>query len=62
MLLSKLFSEPSKSLVEPKEDMHVKATEIVTSNLLSLIRHSHVEHNILVNVALKKLLENDLRQ
>ena len=37
--------------------VHIKATEIVSSDLISLIRHSHAEHELLVDVALNKLLK-----
>ena len=39
--------------------MHIKATEIVTLDLLFLIQHLHAEHDILLNTALKKLLEKE---
>ena len=57
LLLSKLFLASSKTLVNEDKDKHIKATEIVSSNLLSLIRHSRVEHNLLVDTALQKLLK-----
>ena len=57
LLPSKLFTESSKTLVEPSKDRHVKATEIISLDILSLIQHSHAGHNLLVNVALNKLLE-----
>ena len=57
LLPSKFFTESSETLVEPDKDMHIKVTEIISLDLLTLIRHLHSEQDLLVGVALKKLLK-----
>ena len=44
-------------LVDTTPSVHVKATKIISSDLISLIRHSCAEHELLVDVALNKLLK-----
>ena len=57
LLLSRLFNSSSQTLVDTIPSVHVKATEIISLDLISLIRHSCAEHELLVNVALNKLLK-----
>ena len=57
LLPSKLFNNSSQTLIDTSPSIHVKATEIVSSDLISLIRHSRSEHELLVDVALNKLLK-----
>ena len=57
LFLSRLFSDSSEILVESDEDIHVKATQIILSDLLSLIQHSCSDCNLLVDIALNKLLK-----
>ena len=57
LLLSRLFNNSSQTLVGSTTNVHVKATEIALSDLISLIRHLHSEHDLLVNIALNKLLK-----
>ena len=57
LLLSRLFNSSSQTLVDTIPSVHVKATEIISLDLISLIQHSCTEHELLVNVALNKLLK-----
>ena len=56
LLPSRLFNNSSKILVNPSQNIHVKATESVSSDLISLIQHSRSEHDIITDAALTKLL------
>ena len=57
LLPSRLFNDSNQTLVDSVPSVHVKATEIASSDLISLIQHSHAEHELLVDVALNKLLK-----
>ena len=57
LLLSRIFSNSSETLVELDKEVHIKATQITSSDLISPIQHSCSDHNLLVNVALNKLLK-----
>ena len=57
LLSSKLFNNPNQTLVDSVPSVHVKATEITSLDLISLIQHLHLEHDLLVDIALNKLLK-----
>ena len=57
LLSSRLFNDSNQTLVDSTPSVHVKATEIISSDLISLIRHLRAEHELLVDVALNKLLK-----
>ena len=57
LLPARLFSDSNKTLVELNKEVHVKATKIISSDLISLIQHSYLECNLLIDIALDKLLK-----
>ena len=57
LLPSRLFTDANKTLVKSNKDVHIKATEIISLDLISLIRHLYSECDLLVDIALDKLLK-----
>ena len=57
LLLSRLFTNSNEILVGLDKEMHVKAAKIISLDLISLIQHLRSDCNLLVNIALNKLLK-----
>ena len=57
LLLSRLFTDSNKILVELNKSIYIKITEIILLDLISLIQHSCSEHDLLVDITLNKLLK-----
>ena len=57
LLPSKLFADSEETLV----DVHVRSTELQSSNLLTLIRHSRSEQDTVVQTALQAITGKDHR-
>ena len=58
LLPASLFSNSNETLVELDKSIHVKATEIISLDLISLIRHSHSDYDLLVNITLNNIWKN----
>ena len=57
LLLSRLFTNSNEILVGLDKEMHVKAAKIISLDLISLIQHLCSDRNLLVDIALNKLLK-----